>query len=85
VFIFTGKQHDGTIIPELVNPAVPQHIISEIHTWTRCGATMQDVVDRLRPRTVPPGYVFHTWKAGKFPSFIIIICLYSLLVCIYYR
>ena len=58
------KQRDDTVIPELENPVVPQHILSEIHNWREHGATMQDV-ERLRPRTVPPGYVFHTWKAGK--------------------
>lgn len=28
------------------------------------GASFEDVVDRLRPRTVPLGYLFHTWKPG---------------------
>ena len=25
---------------------------------------MKDIIDRLRPRTVPPGYEFHTWIPG---------------------
>ena len=27
---------------------------------------MRDIVDRLRPRTVPPGYNHHTWKEGMY-------------------
>ena len=61
----TDKQRDSTIIPELANPAVPQLILSVVHNWREHGATMEDIVDRLRPRTVSHGYVFHTWRAGK--------------------
>ena len=34
-------------------------------TWLKQGATLFDAVDRLRPRTVPPGYTPHTWTPGQ--------------------
>ena len=27
---------------------------------------MDDVVNRLRPRTVPAGYTPHTWQSGEY-------------------
>ena len=56
---------DGTITAELSNAAVPQHVLREIFIWKQQEISMKDIVARLRPRTVPPGYSFHTWKAGK--------------------
>lgn len=46
------------------SPAVPSSVIQEIDAWLLHGATMEDAVDRLRSRTVPEGYVFHTWEPG---------------------
>ena len=57
---------DGTITAECENPAVPQSLLLEIWRWMNQGASFEDAVERLRPRTVPPGYSFHTWKSGMF-------------------
>jgi len=65
VIFFTVKLPDGTVIAELSNAAVPQYILREIFSWRQQGISMRDIVARLRPRTVPPGYPYHTWKTGK--------------------
>ena len=46
------------------NPCVNQELLVRIQTWLDAGATMDDVVDRLRPLTVPQGYQYHNWKSG---------------------
>lgn len=46
------------------NPAVSTELLLEIMHWQREGATINDVCARLRQRTVPPGYSFHTRIAG---------------------
>ena len=50
---------------EYDNPAVPCYVLQEIREWLNHGATLEDAVDRLRPRTVPSGCTIHTWKPGK--------------------
>ena len=42
------------------NPAVPQQLLLELE-----GAMDVDVIARLRERTVPQGYKFHTWQPGN--------------------
>ena len=58
------KLPNGTVVAESHNPAVPQYILNEIYSWMEQGACMEDVVERLRPRTVPCGYAFHNWRTG---------------------
>ncbi len=65
--LFLGNR-DGTIVAEKYNPAVPSHILTEVWIWQSQGATFEDVVDRLRPRTVPPGYLYNSWKAGTYDT-----------------
>ena len=55
---------DGTIVAERENPAVPHAVLSDIWAWRKDGISMKDAVDRLRPRTVPPGYAFNNWRPG---------------------
>ena len=42
-----------------------QDTLIEIYGWMEHGATLSDVIDRLRPRTVPSGYTYSMWKLGK--------------------
>ena len=56
---------DGTIVAKHPNPAVPPSVLQEISNWIVQGASLEDAVDRLRSRTVPAGYNFHTWRPGK--------------------
>ena len=41
-------------------------VLSEIFAWKQEGATLDDVVTRLRVRTVPSGYTIHNWIDGKY-------------------
>ena len=36
----------------------------KIQQWRSKGASEDDIISRLRTRTVPPGYPIHPWKKG---------------------
>jgi len=55
---------DGTITTESGSDIIPPHVLRDICSWRMQGISMKDIVDRLRPRTVPSGYTFHVWKEG---------------------
>ena len=63
-FQYSLELPDGTVVAKRTNPAVPSSVLREISDWLRLGATLEDAVDRLRARTVPAGYEFHTWQPG---------------------
>lgn len=63
-FQYSLELPDGTVVAKRTNPAVPSSVLREISDWLRQGATLEDAVDRLRARTVPAGYEFHTWQPG---------------------
>ena len=47
------------------NPAVPPVLLCEI--WllkTVASLSWDDIISRLRQRTVPAGYSIHAWKSG---------------------
>ena len=56
---------DGIIEAEVVNRAVPTSVLKEILSWKEEGCTVEDVIFRLRVRTVPSGYDYHTWSEGN--------------------
>ena len=47
---------NGSISPEVLNLVVSPEILKNILLWQRAGATMDDVLRRLRLHTVPTGY-----------------------------
>lgn len=51
---------------EVPNPAVTTTLLKEIKEWTTEGAKLDDIVTRLRQRTVPTGYVIHNWDQGMY-------------------
>jgi hypothetical protein len=57
---------DGTVTAVNYNPAVPVSVLNEILQWTSDGALRNEVIDRLRCRTVPHGYKPHSWSPGKY-------------------
>ena len=67
---------DGNIGAEHHNPAVPSDVLKEIWEWKQQGATLEDVIDRLRSRTVPPGYEPHPWTHGENCDTCICTCMY---------
>lgn len=44
--------------------SVSEDLLHEIFALQELGISFTDVVDRLRPRTVPPGYPYHNWNPG---------------------
>jgi len=57
---------NGRIIARVVNPAVSSALLQEVYQWNKEGATIDDVIERLRLRTAPSEYVgtIHTWIEG---------------------
>ena len=55
---------DRSVAAYLPNPAINTELLKEIQQWYDQGATVDDVIDRLRLKTVPPGYVTHSWIEG---------------------
>ena len=64
VLILVPEKSDDTIVPKEPNPAVPDDLLKEVSQWTSEGVTEDDVIDRLRCRTVPSGYAFSSWTKG---------------------
>lgn len=56
---------DGCISAECPDPAISQTILKEVWEWKRSGVNTDDIVDRLRTRTVPSGYPIHPWILGQ--------------------
>lgn len=56
---------DGRRVAEVQNPAISQELLLEISRWRNDGIEWSDIISRLRPRTVPSGYAYSPWKAGK--------------------
>ena len=56
---------NGIFTARVPNNAVSQDLLAAlIHGWITAGASMDDVVERLRLRTVPTGYAIHNWING---------------------
>lgn len=60
--LITPACPDGSVAAEVPNPAVTPELLKEILEWKRHGATINDVITRLRQRTVPTGYTIHMWQ-----------------------
>ena len=64
IIITCNVTASGSIKAVRENPAVPEQVLLEVLLWKLEGAMEVDVIARLRERTVPHGYKFHTWKPG---------------------
>ena len=51
---------DGIVAASVPNPTISTELLKEIQQWYDHGATVDDVIDRLRMKTVPPGYATHS-------------------------
>ncbi len=56
---------DGSVDAQLPTDLVSKKLLGEIVVWVKEKCTMEDIITRLRQRTVPRGYLMHTWKEGK--------------------
>ena len=50
------------MVAEHFNPAVPITVLDEIWNWKQHGISIENAIQRMRVRTVPPGYTFQNWK-----------------------
>ena len=56
---------DGCVNAVQPNHAITTELLGKIKIWYSEGATTDDVIERLRLRTVPSGYAIHSWTEGK--------------------
>ena len=58
-------ERDG-VVARVRNPAVNSELLQEVYKWNMEGTTMDDVIERLRLRTVPSKYTgsIHSWTDG---------------------
>lgn len=54
----------GEVVAEESNPAVPEEVLNEVWQLKQELISIEDIISRLRTRTVPSGYSFHSWKKG---------------------
>ena len=57
---------DGVVTARVHNDAVHTDLLNQIHGWITAGAKQDDVIERLRLKTVPTGYNVHTWIQGMY-------------------
>ena len=55
----------GVVSAEQQESPLPVDILEEVMELKMKGVSLEDIISRLRPRTVPNGYPFHTWKQGR--------------------
>ena len=55
---------DGTVRGQKESPTVSRELPVEVLSWKAEGAQDINIINRLRQRTVPAGYVCHTWIPG---------------------
>ena len=54
------------IVAERPNSVVPPALLCEVLLWRVVQSlSWDDVISRLRSRTVPAGFVYHAWKVGE--------------------
>ena len=53
---------NGTLRPIKENRAVSQEVLLETKEWKELGLSEDDWIERLRLRTVPPGYTPCPWS-----------------------
>lgn len=57
-------EEQSVLVAEDNTSMVPTEVLQEILNWRKDGISLDDIISRLRSRTVPSGYPIHTWKDG---------------------
>ena len=57
---------DSKLTAHVPNPAVHADLLGIVHGWITAGATIDDVIERLRLQTIPMGYTIHTLTEGTY-------------------
>ncbi len=68
---------DGSLVGALPAPCVGQKLLEEIDSWKRAGASVNDVLDRLRLNCVPSGYTPTPWSAGICDTYVYVCNTYT--------
>lgn len=55
---------DGSVVSLNRKGIVSTEVLEDISSWIEEGCEMKDVITRLRQRTVPVGYSYHSWITG---------------------
>ena len=64
---------------------MPVDSLKQILEWQKGGAEEEDTIDRLRARTVPPGFVPHPWISGAYSSAFLVymyVCVHTFYCCV---
>ena len=56
---------NGSLTAQKPSDIVSMQLLKEIEYWKKEGASDEDVICRLRPKTVPPGQKYSTWIKGE--------------------
>jgi len=64
IFVSTSGSAEGVVTARIHNDAVHIDLLNQIYGWVTAGATQDDIIERLRLKTVPTGYNIHTWTQG---------------------
>ena len=64
MLISTNNFPYNVIVSQVPNPAISNEVLKEIVQWKHEGLSLDGIIDRLRPRTVPSGYSYHTLIEG---------------------
>ena len=69
-----------------IKPAVPLEMLKKVHNLLKSGISIEDVVDRLRTKTVPKGYPCHPWLSGVYVMYyaqhVYVVWWYMYIVCV---
>ena len=71
---------NGEFTARVPNPAVHTDLLGKVHGWITAGATIDDVIGRLRLETVSTGYTIHTWTEGVYLNIKLFITIVNFIV-----
>jgi len=63
MYIHVGDANEQ-LTARVPNSAVHADLLKQVHGWLESGVTNDNVVDRLRLKTVPADSTFHIWVEG---------------------
>ena len=78
--VFFVEGANGEFTARVPNPAVHTDLLGKVHSWIAAGATIDDVIERLRLQTVPTGYTIHTWAEGAYLNIKLFIAIINFII-----
>ena len=58
-------EKDGKVTAKVKNPAVTEEVLKSVYSWMMEGTIREDIIIRLRQKTVPSGNSYHYWSQGQ--------------------